>query len=117
MTLPFSSTYMQQSTSHRKRSQHPSPSPPQTSANPRCGWSRIVVDIQTIRLIIDNIGVSPQCIKDRLCNIPVGAIGTVEADLDALEGVNTQGNQITHITVTAGHIVHGAANVLTMSKR
>lgn len=36
--------------------------------------------------------------------------------LHTLEGVDTQRDQIAHITVTACHIIHSTANMLTMSK-
>ena len=39
-----------------------------------------------------------------------------KTDLDALEGIDTQRNQIAHIAVAACYIVHRAANVLAVSK-
>ena len=39
-----------------------------------------------------------------------------EADLDTLEGIDAETDQIAHITVTACHVVHRAADVLTTSK-
>ena len=77
----------------------------------------VIVDVQTVRLIIDYIGVCAECVKDGLCNVPRATIGAVQADLNTLEGVNTQRNQITHVAVAACHIVHGAADVLTVRKR
>ena len=81
------------------------------------GGASIVVDIQTVRLVIDNVGICTQSIENTLSDIPAGTIGTVQADLDTFEGVDTQRDQIAHITVTACHIVHGAADVLTVRKR
>ena len=56
------------------------------------GRASVQVDVQTIGLVVDNICICTEGIKDRLCNVPAGAIGAVQADLDTLEGVNTQGN-------------------------
>ena len=77
----------------------------------------IVVDIQTVGLCVDDVGVRTQSIKHALCNVPAGAVRAVQTDLDTLEGVDAQGNQVAHVTVAARHIVHGAANVFPMSKR
>ena len=81
------------------------------------GGACIVVDVQTIGLVVDNIGVCTESIKDRFCNVPAGAVGTIQTNLDTFERVNTQRNQVAHVTVTTRHIVHGTADVLTMSKR
>ena len=80
------------------------------------GRTSIVIDIRAVRLVVDNISISSQSIEHRLCNVPAGAIGAVQANLDTLEGIDAQRDQITHITVAACHIVHCAADMLTMSK-
>ena len=77
----------------------------------------IQVDIQTVGLIVDNIGICTEGIKDRFCNVPAGTIGTIQTDLDSFERVNAQRDQITHVTVTACHIVYRTADMLTMGKR
>ena len=79
--------------------------------------SSIVVDIRTVGLCIDDVGIGSQSIKHRLSNIPAGAVGTIQTDLHALEGIDAQRDQIAHVAVAASHIVHGAADVLTVSKR
>ena len=81
------------------------------------GGASIVVDIQTVRLVIDNVGICTQSIENALSDIPAGTIGAVQADLDTFEGIDTQRDQITHVAVAACHIVHGAADVLTVRKR
>ena len=81
------------------------------------GRTGIVVDIQAIGLVVDDISICAQCIKDRFCNVPAGAVGTIQTNLDTFERVNAQRNQVAHVTVTTRHIVHGTADVLTMSKR
>ena len=81
------------------------------------GGASIVVDIQTVRLVIDNVGICTQSIENALSDIPAGTIGAVQADLDTFEGIDTQRDQITHVTVASGHIIHSAADMLTMSER
>ena len=78
--------------------------------------SRIVVDIQAIRLVIDDVGICAESIKDRFGEIPGASIRTIQTDLDTLEGVDAQRDQVAHIAVAACHIVHSAADVLTMGK-
>ena len=67
-------------------------------------------------LIVDYIGICAQCVKNGLCDIPAGTIGTIQTDLDPLERIDAQRNQIAHIAVATCHIVHSAADMLTMSK-
>ena len=77
----------------------------------------IVVDIHTVGLCIDDIGISSQSIEHRLCDVPGTAVGAVQTDLDTLEGIDTEADQIAHVAVAAGHIVHRAANVFPVSER
>ena len=80
------------------------------------GRASIVVDIQAIGLVVDNIGICTQSIENALSDVPACTVGAVQTDLDPLEGVDTQRNQIAHITVAACHIVHRTADVLAMGK-
>ena len=80
------------------------------------GGTCIVVDIQSVGLCIDDVGVSAQRIEHRLSDVPGTAVGAVQTDLDALEGIDSEADQIAHVAVAARHIVHSAADVLTMSK-
>ena len=77
----------------------------------------IVVDVLTIRLVVDYIGVCAECVKNGFCNVPGATIGAVQTNLDTLEGIDTQRDQIPHVTIASGHIIHSAADMLTMSKR
>ena len=81
------------------------------------GRTSIVVDVQTVGLCIDDVGIGSQSIKHRLGNVPAGAVGTVQTDLDTLKGVDTEADQIAHVAVATGHIVHRAANVFPVSER
>ena len=51
------------------------------------GGTCIVVDIQTVGLVVDDIGVCAQRIENGLGDVPGTAIGTVQTDLDTLKGV------------------------------
>ena len=81
------------------------------------GGASIVVDVQTVGLCIDDIGICTESIENRLGDIPAGAVGTVQTDLDALKGVDTEADQIAHVAVTTRNIVHRAANVFPVSER
>ena len=80
------------------------------------GRASVIIDIRTVGLCIDDIGICTQRIKHRLSDIPGTAVGAVQTNLDALERVDTQRDQIAHVAVAAGHIVHSAANVLPVSE-
>lgn len=81
------------------------------------GGAGIVVDVQTVGLCIDDIGVCTQCVEHRFSDVPGTAVGAVQANLDTLEGIDTKADQIAHVAVAAGHIVHRAANVFPVSER
>ena len=76
----------------------------------------VQVDVQAVGLVVDDIGICAQSIEHRFSNIPACAVGAVQTDLDALEGIDAQRDQITHVAVAACHIVHSASDVLTMGK-
>src|SRR5699024_6604313 len=77
----------------------------------------IVVDVQAVWLCIDDVGICAESIEHRLGNVPRTAVGTVQTNLDTLEGIDAQRDHIAHVAVAAGHIVHRAANVFPVSKR
>ena len=80
------------------------------------GGTGIVVDVQAVRLVVDDIGVGTQSIEHRLRDVPAGTVGAVQADLDPLEGVDAQADEVAHVAVAACHVVHGAADVLAVGK-
>ena len=80
------------------------------------GRTSIVVDVQTVGLCIDDIGICTQRIKHRLSDVPRTTVGAVQTNLDALERVDSEANQIAHVAVATGHIVHSAPDMLTMGK-
>ena len=80
------------------------------------GGACVQVDVQAVGLVIDDIGVCTQRIEHALGNVPAGTVGAVQTHLDALEGVDAQADQVSHVAVAACHIVHGAADVLPVGK-
>ena len=44
------------------------------------GRTGIVVNVQTIRLIVDNVGICAEGIKDGLRDVPTGSVGAVQTD-------------------------------------
>ena len=77
----------------------------------------IIVDVQTIRMVIDDVGICSEGIEHRLGDVPGTTVGAVQTNLDALERVDTQRDQVAHVTVTARDVIHSTADMLTMSKR
>ena len=49
----------------------------------------IVVDVQAVRLVVDDIGVGTESVEHRLRDVPAGTVGAVQADLDTFERVDT----------------------------
>ena len=80
------------------------------------GRTSVVVDVQTVGLVVDDVGICTQSIENRLSDIPACTVGAVQTDLHALEGVDAQRNQVAHIAVAACHIIHGAADVFPVGK-
>ena len=54
------------------------------------GGAGVQVDVQAVGLVVDDVGVCTESIKNALGNVPAGTVGAVQADLDPLEGVNPQ---------------------------
>ena len=80
------------------------------------GRASVVVDVQTVRFVVDDVGIRTQSIENAFRNIPACAVGAVQTDLDPLEGVDTQADEVAHVAVAAGHVVHGAADMLTVGE-
>ena len=70
------------------------------------GGTCIVVDIQTVRLCIDDVGICTQSIEYRLCDVPRTAVGTVQTNLDAFKGIDAEADQVAHVAVAACNVVH-----------
>ena len=77
----------------------------------------IKVDVQAVGLVVDDIGVCTESIKNALGNVPAGTVGAVQTDLDTLEGVDPQRDQVSHVAVASADVVNRAADVVTAGKR
>ncbi len=76
------------------------------------GRARVFVYIEAVRLVIDYICGCAERLEYRFCDIPRCAVGTVEPDALAAEGVHSQGNKIADIAVATRGIVHRFADML-----
>ena len=76
----------------------------------------VVVDIDAVRLVCEHIALGAHLHEELGSGYARGAVGTVQTDLDTLEGIYAQRDQVAHVTVAACHIVHRAADVLAMGK-
>ena len=77
----------------------------------------IIVDIKTIRPIINYISISPSASKsDFAFFLELPWTQSRLTILDLLERIDTQKNHISHIAVVAYHIFHCAIDMLMISK-
>ena len=75
------------------------------------GGAAVDVDVQSVRVVGDHIGVGAQGVKDALGHHPGTAVGTVQADTLALVGAGCERDQVTEVAVTPGSVVDGLADV------
>ena len=80
------------------------------------GGAGVLVDVEAIRLCVDDVGFGAQGIEHGFGDVPGAAVGAVQADALALEGVHPQADEIAHIPVPPGHIVHGAADLIPLGQ-
>ena len=81
------------------------------------GRTGIVVDVGAIRLGVDHVGFGAKSVKNSLGNVPGASVGTVQRHLHAAEGIDTQRDQITYVTVSSGNIVYCTADFFLLCKR
>ena len=74
------------------------------------GGTGVVVDVDAVGLIVDHISLCAQGFEYQPGNVPGGAVGAIQAHFYALEGIHSQADQVANVSVTAGHIVHSAAD-------
>ena len=79
--------------------------------------STVRIDVVAIRLCIHHIGFCAKCVKYAFCDRPCSAVCAVKSDPDVFEAVFRQGDQITDVTVAAGHIVYRTADLFPFSQR
>ena len=85
--------------------------------SPDMGRTGIVVDVGAIRLGVDHVGFGAESVKNSLGNVPGASVGTVQRHLHAAEGIDTQRDQITYVTVSSGNIVYCTADFFLLCKR
>ena len=61
----------------------------------------VAVNVQSVRLIVDDISVSAEGIKYALRNGGSASVGAVEANLLTLKGSRSDGDQVTDIAVSS----------------
>ena len=74
-----------------------------------CGTT-VHIDVGTVGFVIDYIGFRSQCIKNALCHGPCTAVGAIQTYTHSFKRTGCQTDQITHITISAHHIVCRTSN-------
>ena len=74
--------------------------------------ARIAVDVQPVRLRIDDIRRRPERFKDRPCDAPGGAVRAIETDLEILEGIQPQRDEVRDVTVSSRGVIDRLADVI-----
>ena len=80
------------------------------------GRTGIVVNVGAIRLGVDHVCFGAESVKNSLGNVPGASVGTVQRHLHAAEGIDTQRDQITYVTVSSGNIVYCTADFSFFAK-
>ena len=80
------------------------------------GGTAVFVDIGSVRLVVNDIGLRTQCIENALRNSGCTSVGTVKSDSHGLERSGRQGNKITDITVSSCCKIYSSSDVLSGSK-
>ena len=81
------------------------------------GGTAVAVDVQSVRLVIDDVCVSAEGIKYALRNGGSASVGAVEADLFALKRSCRDGNQVADITVSSCREVLRSSDILSLRER
>ena len=75
------------------------------------------VNVQSVRLIVDDISVSAEGIKYTLRNGGGASVGAVEADFLALKGSRSDGDQVTDIAVSSRCKILRSSDMFSLCKR
>ena len=70
------------------------------------------VNIDTVGIIGDNIGIRAQSVKHAFCHHPSRTVCTVEADLLALVRASCKRDEKSYVAIAACRVVNGAADFL-----
>ena len=74
------------------------------------GGATVGVDVQTVRMVVDDMGLCSQSIEYVLGNSGSAAVSAVQSHFFALEGTGGNGDQVTDVAVSACGVVGGAAD-------
>ena len=78
--------------------------------------SAVLVDVQSVRLVMDHIGFRAQRVEYRRTDHPAGSVGAVQCDLMIVERPYGQVRQISDIAVSPGIEVHRTSDSVTGSE-
>ena len=81
------------------------------------GGTAVTVDVQSVRLVIDDVCVSAEGIKYTLRNGGSTSVGAVETDLFALKRSCRDGNQVADITISSCREILGSSDIFSLSER
>ena len=81
------------------------------------GGTAVCVNIGSVRLVVDHIGLRLKCLEYALCNGRRASVCTVKTNLYVLEVTAWNGDQVSDIAVTSGSKVDGASDVFLAGKR
>ena len=81
------------------------------------GGTAVAVDVQSVRLVVDDICVSAEGIKYALRNGGSASVGAVETDLFALKGSRRDGDQVTDIAVSSCREVLRSSDIFSLCER
>ena len=76
----------------------------------------VFIDVGSVRLIVNDIGLRTQCIENALRNSGCTSVGTIKSDSHGLERSGRQGNKITDITISSCCEIYSSSNVLSGGK-
>src|SRR5699024_4732296 len=81
------------------------------------GGTACGINVCSIRIVIDHIGLCTKSIEDTLRNSKGTSVCTVQSDLHIFKGSCRYGNQVSDVTVTSCRIINGSPDIIPCSKR
>ena len=77
----------------------------------------VPVDVEAVRLGVDDIGLGAQRVEHRLCDVPRAAVRAVQTDPHTPERIDAEGDEVADVPVAPGDVVHRAADLLASGIR
>ena len=81
------------------------------------GRSTICIDIGSVRIIIDHIGLCSECIKYCLCNLIGCTVCAVQSNSHILKGSGRDRHQVSHVTISSHGVINRASDIFFCSQR